>query len=88
MGCMCARAADLRSVLKLARALLQHFSQLRQARRDQARGFAHLERLRRIHHIVRREPVMKPTRGFRIVDGFAHDQRESDDVKARRASTL
>ena len=72
--------ADLRRVLKFVRALFQHFTEALEPRLNQARSLAHLQRLRRIHHVVRRQAVMQPARRCGIADRFAHSQRKGNDV--------
>ena len=56
------RAADRRCVLELQRAPLQHLLQPEDALMQQPGGSLHLQRLRRIHHIVRGQAVVQPAR--------------------------
>src|SRR5437016_3203968 len=58
LGVNAVGAADLRSVLKFVRALFEHLAEALEARLDQARSLAHLQRLRRIHDVVRSQSVV------------------------------
>src|SRR6266571_4653752 len=86
LGVHAMSAADLRRVLKFVRALFQHLSETLEPRFDQARSLAHLQRLRRIHYVVRRQAVMQPARRFGIADRFAHSQRKAMTSCRTRAS--
>ncbi len=55
-------APNSRRVLELERALFQDRSKFFELRRDDRGGGFDLQRLRRIHHIVRRQAIVQPAR--------------------------
>ncbi len=80
------RAADLHRVLEFKRPALQHFAQLLETLQQNPRSLADLQRLRRIHNVVRRHAVMEPARRFGVSGGrhgFGHGGRERDHVVPR-----
>jgi hypothetical protein len=80
LGVNAVSAADLRRVLKFARASFENFAKTHKIVLHLARGFANQKRLRSIHNIVGSEAVMQPARGGGIADGFTDGHRECDDV--------
>ena len=59
------RAADGGCVLELDGAAFEHCQKSRQALAQQHRRFFHLQGLRGINDVVRREPVVQPSRLLR-----------------------
>ena len=66
LGVNAVRAADLHRVLELERAALQHLAQRFETAQQNRRRLLQLQRLRGIHHVVRRQPVVQPARCFRV----------------------
>jgi hypothetical protein len=71
-------AADDGRVLELESAPPQHFFQAKDALAQQPGGGLHLQRLRRIHHVIRGQPVVQPA-GFGA-DLLRYRSGEGDDV--------
>ena len=65
LGMHAVGAADLRRVLKFARARSEHFAEAHQALLDDSRGVAQLQRLRGVHHVIRGQAVVQPARRVR-----------------------
>ncbi len=80
LGMHAVRAADLRRVLKFARAALEYFSETYEPMLDQSRGFANLQRLRSVNNIIGRQSIVQPARGARIANRFTDGHRERNDV--------
>ena len=78
LGVNSVRAPDLRGVLKLQCATLQHHEEFFDAGPQQYRSLLHEQRLRGVHYIVRRQSVVQPARlGTNL---FRHGRSEGDDV--------
>ena len=67
-------------VLELLRAPLEHKRQPPQVFGDDGRCGLHLQRLRRVHNVIRREPIVQPARGLRVIDLFGDRRGEGDHV--------
>ncbi len=80
LGVDSVRAPDLRRVLEFLGAALEHFPEPHQAVLNEARRLADLQRLRRVHDVVRGKTVVQPACRLGIADGFAHGHRKRDDV--------
>ena len=59
-------AADFRRVFEFPGASFEHIAELLERFFDQLRSFADQQRLRGVHHVIGREAVMQPARGFGI----------------------
>ena len=89
LGVHAVRAADLHGVLEFQRAPFQHGAQLLQAGSRMRRGLLQQQRLRGIHHVVRRQAVMQPARRFGVAGGghgLRHGGGEGDHVVLHLAS--
>ena len=80
LGVHAVGAADLRSGAKFLGAGDQSVAKFHERGFDKARGFADLQGLRGVDHVVGGHAVVEPAGGGGIADGFADSHGESDDV--------